>query len=435
MTVRRVVLAVAVALSIAAPAARAQQLPAAAPEKVGLSSERLGRIGRVLSQEIEKGNIPGAVVLVARRGKVAYFESFGFLDKGAGKRMPKDAIFRAYSMTKPWVSVAAMTLVEEGRIQLTDPVSKFLPAFKGLQVSVKKTDPASGAVSWEMVPATREPTIQDLLRHTSGIGYDFVTTNTPVKEALVKAGLAALDPAFREVSAAEQVERLAKAPLVYQPGTAWEYSLATDLLGRVLEAVAGARLSQVVEERVLGPLRMRDSGFWVPKEKLARLAEPLPIDPATGQPNRVLDMSAPPKTDSGGAGGVTTATDYLRFAQMMLNGGRLDGVRVVSRSTVALMTADHLGTRIAPYLLSPSELLIGVPGYTFALGFMVRQGPGIAGVPDSAGEFMWAGALGTFFWVDPKEELVGVYMSQAGGPTRGAYRRLVKQLVYQAIAD
>ncbi len=435
MTVRRIVLALSLMLSIAVPAVRAQPLPSVAPDKVGLSAERLGRIGTVLNQEVEKGNIPGAVVLVARKGKVAFFESYGFLDKTAGTRMPKDAIFRAYSMTKPWVSVAAMTLIEEGRMQLVDPVSKYLPSFKGLQVSVKKTDAATGAVTWELVPAAKEPTIQDLLRHTSGLGYDFVTANVPVKEALVKAGLSALDPGFRDVTAADQVERLAKAPLAYQPGTAWEYSLATDLLGRVVEAVAGKRLSEVVEERVLGPLTMRDTGFWVPREKLARLAQPLPVDPATGKPNLVFDVSAPPRTDSGGAGGVTTAADYLRFAEMMRNGGRLGGVRIVSRSTVALMTSDHLGTRIPPVALSPSELLMGVPGYTFGLGFMVRQGPGIAGVPGSTGEFMWAGALGTFFWVDPQEELVAVYMSQAGGPTRGAYRRLVKQLVYQAIAD
>ena len=435
MPLRRIVLAVVLTFSLGGSEVRAQPIPTVAPEKVGLSSERLARIGKALNREIEKGSIPGAVVLVARKGKIAYFESFGFLDKATGKRMPKDALFRAYSMTKPWVSVVAMTLVEEGRLQLTEPVSKYLPTFKGLQVSVRKTDPATGAVTYEMVPAAKEPTIQDLLRHSSGIGYDFVTTNAPVKEGLVKAGLSALDPGFRDVSAEDQVERLAKVPLAYQPGTGWEYSLATDVLGRVIEAITGQRLSEVVEERLLKPLQMRDSGFWVPKDKLSRIAEPFAIDPATGQASRTFEMSQPPRTDSGGAGGVTTATDYLRFAQMMANGGKLDAARIISRSTVALMTSDHLGTKIQPTNLAPGELLMGVPGYTFGLGFMVRQGPGIAGVPGSAGEFMWAGALGTFFWVDPKEDLVAVYMSQAGGPTRGAYRRLVKQLVSQAIVD
>ena len=412
----------------------AQSLTAVAPEKVGLSAERLGRIGKALNAEIEQGRLPGAVVLIARKGQIAYFESFGFQDKSTGKPMSKDAIFRVYSMTKPWVTVAAMALVEEGRMQLTDPVSKFLPAFKGLQVAVPRTDPVSGRLSYAMVPAEREPTIQDLLRHTSGLAYDFVTSNVPAKEALVKAGLSALDPGFRDVSAAEQIERLAKAPLAYQPGTAWEYSLATDLLGRVVEAVSGARLSHVLEERIFKPLQMKDSGFMVGKEKVGRIAEPLPVDPATRLPNRVFDITVASKTDSGGAGGVSSAMDYLRFAQMLLNGGQLDGTRILSRSTIALMTADHLGTRIQA-AVTPGELLMGVPGYTFGLGFMVRQGTGVAGVPGSAGEFMWAGALGTFFWVDPKEELIAIYMTQAGGPTRPAYRRLIKQLVLQAISD
>jgi len=406
-----------------------------APEKVGLSPARLGRIGKVLTAEIEKGNIPGAVVLIARRGKIAYFDSFGFQDKGAGKRMTKDALFRMYSMTKPWVSVVAMQLVEEGRIQLTDPVSKFLPGFKGLQVSVPRADPISGKLTYVLVPAEREPTIQDLLRHTSGLAYDTVTSNLPAKEALVKFGLTAgLDSALRDVAASDQVERLAKAPLAYQPGTAWEYSLATDVLGRVVEAVAGARLSQILQERLFKPLDMKDSGFTVPSEKLARLAQPLPVDPATSQPNRAYDMSKVPAADSGGSGGVSSAADYLRFAQMMLNGGQLDGTRMLSRTTVALMTSDHLGTKIQA-AVTPGEFFLGVPGYSFGLGFMVRQGPGVAGVPGSAGEFMWGGALGTFFWVDPKEELVAVYMTQAGGPTRQFYRRLIKDLVYQAIAD
>jgi CubicO group peptidase (beta-lactamase class C family) len=306
---------------------------------------------------------------------------------------------------------------------------------KGMQVSVKRTDPASGAVTWTNVPAEREPTIQDLLRHSSGFAYDFVTANAPVKEALVAAGLSALDPAFTSVTAADQIDRLSRIPLAYQPGTGWEYSLSTDVLGRVLEAVASKRLSEIVEERVLRPLGMRDSGFSVPKEKHGRIAEPLAVDPASGQPNKVLDVTRPPVTDSGGAGGVTTAMDYLRFGQAMLEGGKLGGARVLSRTSVALMTSDHFGTRVVPTALSPGELLMGVPGYTFGLGFMVRQAPGVAGVPGSQGEYSWAGALGTFFWVDPKEQLVAVYMSQSGGPTRAAYRRLLKDLVAQSIAD
>ncbi len=413
----------------------AQELPAAAPEKVGLSSQRLARIGRALGADVEQGKLPGAVMAVARKGRVAYLEAFGFLDQAAEKRMARDAIFRVYSMTKPWTSVAAMMLVEEGRIQLTDRVSKFLPSFKGLQVAVPRPDPITGRASYAMVAAEREPTIQDLLRHTSGLAYDFVTANAPVKEAYIKAGLSALGNDIRDVmTAAEMVERLSKAPLAYQPGTVWEYSLSTDLLGRVVEAVSGVRLSQFLEERIFRPLHMVDSGFSVAKEKAGRVAQPFAVDPVTKQPQNLFDATRAPANDLGGAGGLSTAGDYLRFAEMMRSGGQLGGSRLLSRSTVALMTSDHLGARIvAPF--QPGELLMGVPGYTFGLGFMVRQGPGLAGVPGSAGEFMWGGAHGTFFWVDPKEELAAVFMSQGPFATLGHYRRLVKQLVYQAIAD
>jgi CubicO group peptidase (beta-lactamase class C family) len=214
----------------------------------------------------------------------------------------------------------------------------------------------------------------------------------------------------------------------------WEYSLSVDMLGRVVETVSGQRLADFLDERLFKPLKMVDTGFWVPKEKRSRLAQPLPIDIATGAKTNVIDVSAAPKNDSGGAGGVSTAADYLRFSQAMLNGGQLDGQRILSRTTVALMTSDHLGTRIATPT-QPGELLMGVQGYTFGLGFMVRQGAGVAGVPGSQGEFMWAGYAGTFFWVDPKEELAVVLMTQAPSPIRPMYRRLIKQFVYQAIID
>jgi CubicO group peptidase (beta-lactamase class C family) len=431
-TARGTSLLVACALAAAAaPAALAQPLPSAAPEKVGMSSERLARIGKALNQDVEQGKLPGAVVLVARKGKVVYFDAFGFLDKPAGKRMPKDAIFRVYSMTKPWTSVAAMMLVEEGRIQLTDPVSKFLPALKGLKVSVGKADPALGQTNWTLVPADREPTIQDLLRHTSGFAYDFVTANAPVKEAYVGSKLEALKGEIRDViTASEMVERLSKAPLAFQPGTTWDYSLSTAILGRVIEAVSGMRLSRFLEERLFAPLRMTDSGFSVPQDKAGRIAQPL-LPYAVIQ---IFDPTVPPANDLGGEGGMSTASDYLRFAQMLLDGGKLGNARILSRSTVALMTADHLGPSIATPI-HPGQILLGVPGYTFGLGFMVRQGAGVAGVPGSPGEFMWGGAAGTFFWVDPKEQLAVVYMSQGPFGTRAYYRRLVKQLVSQAIVD
>ena len=426
-----------IALAATAVSTWAQGLPAASPESVGMSTERLKRIGVALKGEIDKGNLPGVVVMVARKGKLVYTESLGSLDKAANTPMTKDAIFRIYSMTKPLASVAAMTLVEEGKMQLTDPVSKFLPAMKNLMVSVPLADSTFARVTYSQVPQAREMTVQDLLRHTAGLAYGEITQNAPVKEAYAKAGMylqGVRDYDSRALTPQEEVERLAKAPLAHQPGTVWEYSVAVDVLGRVVEAASGERLADLMDKRIFKPLKMNDSAFWVPPEKMSRVAQPLAVDLPSGQPINVIDVSAQPKNDSGGAGGVSTAADYLRFAQMLLQGGKLDDVRILSRSTVQLMTSDHLGTRIAAPV-SPGELLLGTPGYTFGLGFMVRQGNGVAGVAGSQGEFMWAGYAGTFFWVDPKEELVAVFMSQAPSPVRAYYRRMVKNLTYQAIVD
>ena len=436
MSAKRIAAALVSIALWAAAAAWAQGLPAAAPESVGMSAQRLARIADAFKKEIDQGKLPGAVFLVARKGKLVYSEAIGFQDKEAGKPIAKDSIFRIYSMTKPLVSVAAMMLVEDGRIQLTDPVSKYLPALKSMNVSVAKADAEFAKVAYSQVPADREMTVQDLLRHTAGLAYGEITQNAPVKEALGKAGIykTPIDFDARDLAPAEQVERLGKVPLVHQPGTVWEYSLASDVLGRVVVAAAGERLADFLDKRLFKPLKMNDTGFWVPREKIGRLAAALPTDITSGKPNNLIDVSVAPANDSGGAGGVSTPADYLRFSQMLLNGGQLDGNRVLSRNAVALMTSDHLGSRIsAP--VTPGELLLGVPGYTFGLGFAVRQGPGIAGVPGSMGEFMWAGYGGTYFWVDPKEEIVAVYMTQAPSPIRAYYRRLFKQMVYGAIAD
>ena len=414
----------------------AQSLAPASPEQVGMSAQRLAKIATVFKKEIDDGRIPGAVVAVARKGKLVYYESFGYRDKAASMPMSKDSIFRIYSMTKPLVSVAAMLLVEDGSIQLTDPVAKFLPAFAKTQVSLANRNEI-GNVTYDTVPAARPMTVHDLLRHTAGLAYGEITTNSGVKDAYAKAALfkaGVMEYEARDMTAAEQVERLAAIPLIHQPGTIWEYSMASDVLGRVVEAVSGKRLSEFMQERLFAPLQMRDTAFYVAPDKSARLAQPLATDPATGKPNRLIDVSQPPQNDSGGAGGVSTAMDYLRFAEMMLEGGALDGTRILSRTTVNLMASDHLGTRIAT-AATPGELVLGTPGYTFGLGFMVRQGAGIAGVPGSAGEFMWAGYAGTFFWIDPQEKLVAVLMTQAPGPSRPYYRRELKQLVYQAITD
>ena len=437
MDAKRVSIAVVFVIALwTAAAALAQGLPAATPESIGMSGQRLARIGEAFKKEVDQGKLPGAVVLVARKGKLVYAEAVGFQDKEAAKPIAKDSIFRIYSMTKPLVSVAAMILVEEGRIQLTDPVSKFLPAMKSLNVSVAKADAEYAKITYVQAPADREMTVQDLLRHTAGLAYGEITQNAPVKEALAKSGLykSAIDYDARDLSPAEEIDRLSKVPLAHVPGTVWEYSLASDVLGRVVEAASGERLADFLDKRLFKPLKMNDSGFWVAQDKINRLAKALPTDINSGKPNNLIDVTVTPANDSGGAGGVSTAGDYLRFSQMLLNGGQLEGTRVLSRNTITLMTSDHLGTRIsAP--TTPGELLLGVPGYTFGLGFAVRQGPGIAGVPGSAGEFTWAGYAGTYFWVDPKEEIAAVMMTQAPSPIRAYYRRLFRQLVYAAIAD
>jgi CubicO group peptidase (beta-lactamase class C family) len=435
-TTALVAMVVAATASLPLQARELQPLATATPEQVGMSGERLRRISTMLRQEIADGKLPGAVVMVARKGKIIYSDAIGFQDKGENTPMKLDSIFRIYSMTKPLASVAAMMLVEDGVIQLTDPIAKFLPAFKDMKVSVAHTG-EDGKVTYTNVPAAKPIIVQDLLRHSAGLAYAEITKNEPVKAAYVAAKFS--QPGVHEydsrgMTSAEQVERIAKAPLAHQPGTMWEYSMAVDILGRVVEAASGKRLAVVLDERLSKPLKMTDTSFWLPAAKMPRLAQPLAVDLTSGQKISVLDVSAEPANDSGGAGALATATDYLRFGQMLLNGGELDGARVMSRSTIKLMTSDHLGTRVAaPF--QPGELLLGTPGYTFGLGFAVRQGDGVAGVPGSAGEFMWAGYAGTYFWVDPKEEIVGVYMTQAPSPIRAYYRKMFKSLVYQALVD
>jgi CubicO group peptidase (beta-lactamase class C family) len=420
---------------VSAPLAWARSLESGKPEDVGMSSERLAKIGEVFKKEIQDGKLPGAVIMIARKGKVAYHEALGYQDKGIERTMAKDSIFRIYSMTKALASVGAMMLVEDGRIQLTDPVAKFLPEFKSLQVSVTRSD-ALGQSGFALAPAEKQPTIQDLLRHTAGLAYGEITTNALVKAAYGQASL--VKPGFDyntvDLTPEEFVQRLAQAPLAHMPGTTWEYSLSVDVLGRVVEKVSGKRLGEFLDERLFKPLNMADTAFSIPQDKTARLAEPLPIDPATGSPNRLIDVKQAPKNDSGGAGAVSTASDYLRFGQMMLNGGELDGRRILSRTTIALMTSDHLPPTIRQ-TVQPGEQLLGVQGYTFGLGFAVRKEQGLAGVHGSAGEYTWAGYAGTYFWIDPKEQLVGILMTQAPGPSRAYYRRMLRALTYQAIAD
>jgi CubicO group peptidase (beta-lactamase class C family) len=420
----------AFAVSVGAFAAT-PPLPVAKPEEVGMSSQRLAKITAALKKEVADGSFRGAVAMVARRGKLVYHDAVGLQD--AARPISEDTIFRIYSMSKPLASVAAMMLVEDGRIQLTDPVGKFLPGFDKMKVSVQKD---GDGPNYSIVDQVRPMTVQDLLRHTSGLAYGEITQNAPVKEGLEKAGVYRRDMDYeaRGVTPAEQVERVAAVPLAFQPGSTWHYSLSVDILGRVVEAASGKRLGDFLDERLFKPLRMKDTAFWVPQEKLARLAEPLEKDRFSGNPNKLIDVSSLPKNDSGGAGAVSTAADYLRFCQMMMNGGVLDGRRLLSRTTVRLMTSDHLGNFINQPM-QPGELLLGTKGYTFGLGFAVRQADGVGGVPGSAGEFMWAGYAGTYFWVDPKEQVTAVLMTQAPSPNRAYFRRMLKQLVYQSIVD
>ncbi len=413
-----------------APSLQAADLPSASPQSQGLSAERLSRVRSLFQAEVDAGRMPGAVVLVARKGKIVQAEALGYQDKDAGKPMKRDAIFRAYSMTKPMVSVLTMMLVEEGKLQLTDPVSKFFPAMASMKVLSNSADSKS-----ERVPAAKPITIHDLLRHTSGLSYAEFSRFPAIKGPYQEAGLFSneVQGQWIMLTPEQQVEALSRAPLLWQPGTTWEYSLSTDLLGRVLEVIAQKSLGELMEEKLLKPLGMKDTSFVVPASKASRLAEPLRIDPLTGQPYYlVLDVTRTMGNDSGGAGISTTADDYLRFCQMLLNGGTLDGRRYLSRTTVALMTSDHLGSRIATPV-QPGELLMGVQGYTFGLGFMVRQGAGMAGVHGSEGDYAWGGYGGTFFWVDPKEQLIGLLMAQTPGASRQYYRRMIKTLVYQAL--
>lgn len=390
-------------------------LPLAAPEDIGLSSARLARLGAVIAGEIERGRVPGAVALVARRGRIGYFESFGQRDAVAGAPMAKDAIFRIYSMTKPITSVAAMMLWEDGRFLLSDPIAKYLPDLAGLDVAVER----DGVL--ERMPAVRAVTVQDLLRHTSGLTYEFRGSG-PVQRMYRSAKVDS-----RAQSNAEQVATLGRMPLLHQPGTRWEYGRSTDVLGRLVEVLSGKTLSEFFEQHILAPLGMTDTAFHVPERHHSRIAEAFGRDPDSGVTVQLLEVRNPPGFESGGGGLVSTAADYARFLQMLLNGGTLEGHRLLSRKTIEFMTADHLG----PITGAPDLL---IPGHGFGLGFAVRLQAGIAHVPGSIGQYFWGGLAGTTFWVDPAEQLFALLLIQAPG-LRDYYRTLFRDLVYSAVDD
>lgn len=420
--------ALTVPLAMEAQANGKDPLPRVDPLSVGLAPERLARIGTALKAEIDKGRLPGAVVAIARRGKLAYFESFGALDPTTKTAMPTDAIFSIASMTKPMVSVGIMMLHEEGKLALADPIGKYLPQMAKMEVADVVTEP-SGTVTVRGKPAKRQPTVQDLLRHTSGITYG-ARGNTPVHK-LWPGGSASAATTY---TSAEFLDKIGTLPLLYEPGTVWDYSLSIDVLGLIIEAVSGQPLAAFLSERLWQPLGMVDTAFSVPDDKKERYAGAFANDPVTGKPQSVLHARTgkPLKFDCGGGCLASTASDYIRFSQMLLNGGELDGKRLLGKHTVAYMTSNHLGPEIQNNVaaLDASRL-----GYGFGLGFAVRGQDGIAGVAGSKGDYNWGGAYGTYFWNDPKEQLTVVYMAHTPGPIRTEYRRLMHALALQAIVD
>jgi CubicO group peptidase (beta-lactamase class C family) len=392
---------------------------AKSPEDLGFSSERLARIDKAIQQRIEIGGIPGATVLIGRHGKIAYFKTYGLQDKEVGVPMKKDTIFRIYSMTKPLTSVGIMMLWEEGKFLLWDPVSKFIPELKGLKVGVEKKDPQTGSTILELVDSKSEMTIQDLLRHTSGMVYEYPMFG----KNLVQQKWEDSKIWNENETLAEATTKLSKLPLLFQPGTRWNYGRSSTLLGRLIEVISGQTLDQFFEERILKPLGMKDSGFWVKPEDQNRLAQP-PKNPRTGKPQEMIDVTKPPKLLAGGEGLVATTMDYARFAQMLLNGGVLDGVRLLGPKTVAYMASDHLGS-IPGYYLSPAS--------GFGLGFAVRLTPGIGSIVASVDEYSWTGFAGTVFWVNQKEDMFVVFMLNDVTAGSGYYASLLRSLVYQAI--
>ena len=395
------------------------------PEDLGLLSARLHEFSAYLQGKVDVGEIPGAVLLVARDGKVVWESAVGWKDREARLPMTTDSIFRIASMTKPVVAVAALILMEEGKLRLDDPVSKYLPEYAQMQVGVERAD-AAGKPELVLEPARAPITVLDLMRHTSGMTYAF-TGRSLVRDRYNAANL--FDPGQTNM---EFAAKLAKLPLQWQPGQRFEYSHSYDVLARVLEVASGMGLAEFIAARITGPLGMKDSGFGVAAESYARIAEPQVIA-ATGKRPDVRDFKKPARWASGGGGMVSTAEDYARFCEMLLNGGTLNGVRVISRGSVALMVKDQLPTVLPSggFFFSPTV----DNGNGYGLGVVVRTAQGTKGLPGSIGDFSWNGAYGTFFWVDPKQRLVAVLMMQA--PFTGVLPlwRAAREYTYKALTN
>ena len=396
------------------PAPQTPPLPEAKPESLGLSPVRLQRMSDAFKREIDKGTVPGVTTMVARRGQIGWFEALGRQSPAASTPMARNSIFRIFSMTKPIVSVGVMMLLEEGHLLLNDPIAKYIPEFSDQKVGVENNG------KLDLVPLTRPITIQDLLRHTSGITYDH-TGNGLVQQLYQQSRLRS-----RKITNAEHAAMVASLPLMSQPGAQWNYSRSTDILGRIIEVVSGKSLSAFLTERILAPLQMAETAFHTGEENAGRLAEPFANDPWTGDKVQLFNMLEKPVMESGGGGLVSTTMDYARFSQMLLNGGVLDGNRIVGRKTLELMASNHLG----PEVKVNSSLMPA--GHGFGLGFAVRTDKGTAPFPGSPGQFFWSGMAGTFFWIDPVEDMFAVFMMQ--GPGQREYiRSMLRDLVYAAV--
>jgi CubicO group peptidase (beta-lactamase class C family) len=369
-------------------------LPTAEPDDIGLSRPALKRLTAVMECEIAAGRAPGVSMLIARDGKVGFAKTLGALGPD-GPAMPPDAIFRIYSMTKPIVSVAAMMLVEEGRMLITDPLSEYIPAFAETKVGVENGD------GLDLVPLKRPITIQDLMRHTSGLTYGF-TGDSKVQKLVAAARITSQDRTM-----AEHAEALAALPLMHQPGEAWEYSFSTDVLGRVVEVVAGGKLGDVLRERIFEPLGMDDTAFFIPPAKLAREAKPMSPQVYINMGDNPKPTTEPPRWESGGGGLLSTIGDYARFLAMLSGGGALDGQRILGSRTIRFMASDHLGSNV-----DRSHALLA-PGHGFGLGFGVRLQYGLATTPGSVGDYFWGGWAGTTFRISPQDSLFAILMVQA----------------------
>ena len=410
-------------MSIAVEDTRKAAMPLAqvSPDDVGFCPQRLERIKPALEREVSEGRLPGAVLTVCRGGQLAYQTAVGMRDPASKAPMQGNDIFSVASMTKPMVSVAIMMLWEEGRLLLTDPALKYLPELSEMTV-------ASSLGSVRAVPVENPFTIQDLLRHTSGLTYANRGTSEVHRRYPGSSSTAAVSHSRDEFLAA-----LANAPLLYAPGTAWEYGFSTDVLGLIVEAITGTSLGAFLSERIWAPLGMHDTGFVLKDEDKARYVRAFETCPMTGEKFAIHHATGKAfQYDCGGGGCISTAADYTRFVQMLERGGALNGTRLLGRKTVAYMRADHLGTGIENRVATMDP---ACAGYGFGLGFAVRLQPGVSGMVGSTGDYYWSGVYGTYFWIDPEEELTTVFMAATPGPLRLRYRQLTRALILQALVD